>query len=149
MSIGRLVKSGAARGAFALEQALTGGSKWEPLASFSEFLLLQHATALGSVVHATPLIAALRKAVPTCRIVVAGSGTAVELYRHNPGVDAFLEMPNPFKNLRAAAAALLEKNPLRGRQFATITTLGNERTRVAFEAVLGEARNRVGFTPRA
>jgi ADP-heptose:LPS heptosyltransferase len=145
VSMGGVLKSGLARGVCALEQALEGRAARQPLSEMSDFLLLQHATALGSVVHATPLIAALRKAVPKCRIVVAASGMAVEIFRHNPGIDALLQTPSPFKDLRASAAALLERNPLRGAQFATITTMGNERSRIALQAVLGGARDRVGF----
>jgi ADP-heptose:LPS heptosyltransferase len=109
-------------------------------------LLLQHSTALGAVVHATPLVAALKQAVPGCRIVVVASGMAVEIFRDNPYVEAVVKTPSPLKDLRGAAVELRRLNPLRGEAFATLTTVGNERTRVAISAVLAGAGNRLGFT---
>jgi ADP-heptose:LPS heptosyltransferase len=138
--------AGAFRAVMVVERTLGGASARAPLKEIRNFLLLQHATALGAVVHATPLVAALRQAVPGCRIVVAASGMAVEIFRDNPGVEAVVATPSPLKDLRGAAAELRRKNPLRGEAFATLATIGNERTRVAISAVMAEAGNRVGFT---
>lgn len=140
------LKGGAFRGVMLAERALGGASARVALAEIKNFLLLQHSTALGSVVHATPLVAALKDAVPECRIVVAASGMAVEIFRDNPGVGAVVKTPSPLKDLWGAATELRRSNPLRGEAFATITSTGNERTRVALQAVLGGAGNRVGFT---
>jgi ADP-heptose:LPS heptosyltransferase len=129
----------------AVERGLGGAAARKPLHEIGNFLLLQHATALGAVVHATPLVAALRKAVPGCRIVVAASGMAREIYRYNPDVSV-IETPSPLRDLKGAVPALRGLNPLRGTAFATITSTGNERTRVALQAALGGAGNRVGFT---
>lgn len=128
------------------EQAFGGASARVPLGEIKNFLLLQHSTALGAVVHATPLVAALKEAVPGCRIAVAASGMAVEIFRDNPGVEAVVKTPSPLKDLKGAAAELRRSNPLRGEVFATLTTVANERTRVALSAVMGGAGNRVGFT---
>ena len=116
-----------------------------PLSEIRNFLLLQHSTALGAVVHATPLITALKHAVPDCRIIVAASGMAVEIFRNNPGVEALITTPSPLRDLRGAAEALRRLNPLRSEAFATITSVANERTRVALQAFLSGAGNRVGF----
>lgn len=144
-SFSQRLKSGAFRGVTLAERALDGASARMPLVEIKNFLLLQHSTALGAVVHATPLVAALKSAVPGCRIVVAASGMAVEIFRDNPAVEAVVKTPSPLKDLRGAVAALRSLNPLRGEAFATITSVANERTRVALQAVMGGAGNRVGF----
>ncbi len=146
MSIGRAARGRAFRSVVRLEGALGGAPARTSLSEIRNFLLLQHSTALGAVVHATPLVDALRHAVPECRIVVAASGMAVEIFRHNPAVEAVIETPSPLRELRGAASALRKLNPLQGEAFATITSTGNERTRVALQAVLGGAANRVGFS---
>jgi ADP-heptose:LPS heptosyltransferase len=118
-----------------------------PLAEIKSFLILQHEAPLGSAIHTTPLIPALRTAVPTARIVVAGSGYGAEIFRNNPGVDAVLEMPNPFSGIGAASKWL--HSHLSGAlptPFATLTPQGNERTAIALAAWQGAALNRVGYT---
>jgi ADP-heptose:LPS heptosyltransferase len=146
LGIAGAVKGTAFRGVMLAERALGGASERVPLGEIKNFLMLQHATALGAVVHATPLVAALRQAVPECRIVVAASGMAFEIFRDNPGIEAVVKTPSLLKDVWGAAAELRRKNPLRGEAFATLTTVGNERTRVAMSAVLAGAANRVGLT---
>ncbi len=145
MIIREAIKSGALRGIMLAERALGGDSVVVPLGEIRNFLLLQHSTALGAVVHATPLVAALRSAVPESRIVVAASGMAVEIFRDHPEVEAVVKTPSPLKDLWRAAAELRRLNPFRGEVFATITSVANERTRVALSAVMARAGNRVGF----
>ena len=121
-----------------------------PLESLSElrsFLILEHAFALGTAIHATPLIPALRAAVPDATIVVMGSGFGLEIFRENPGVDAIIPIPSPFTSVRASAKEL--GSHLSGQQMwrsATVTPMGNERSAIALSARLAGARNRVGFT---
>ncbi len=117
-----------------------------PIEDATDFLLLQHATALGTVIHATPLIPALREAVPGCRIVVAASGFGLEVLRNNPGIDCLFETPSPLRDLQGAIHALREKNPLRPGTYVTLTPTGNERTKITMQAVLSGAAVRVGFT---
>jgi ADP-heptose:LPS heptosyltransferase len=116
-----------------------------PLRAINNFLLLQHASALGTVVHATPLIPALHAAVPHARIVVAASGSALEIFRGNPGVDTLLPIPDPTRHPLAAARAL-RKTLAFDQPFATITTSGNERSGIALAAWLIGAENLAGFT---
>ena len=131
----------------ALERSLgprRSGEK-EP-SSFRNFLLLQHATALGTVVHATPLLPALREAIPDCRIAVAGSGFALEVLRNNPEIERLIETPSPLRNWRDAGQVLRRENPFRGEDFAIITTVGNERTLIALSTLFAGVGARVGFT---
>jgi ADP-heptose:LPS heptosyltransferase len=111
-----------------------------------KFLLLQYPTALGTAVHATPLVAALRKTVPGCEITVAASGLALEVFRNNPGVDHLIETPSPLRGFQAAVKSLWVQNPFAGETFAALTTCGNERTLVGLLALLSGAAVRVGFT---
>lgn len=144
MSLSETAKAALYGGIAAAERMVSGRSL--AAKSAASFLLLQHATALGTVIHATPLISALREAVPGCRIAVAASGFGMEVLRNNPGIDYLFETPNPLNDLSGAVRALRARNPLRDGAYVTITTTGNERTRVAMQAVLSGAATRVGFT---
>ena len=116
----------------------------DDLRALKQFVLLQYAPALGSVVHATPLVAALRAAVPQANIIVCASGFARELYRGNPAVDRLVETPDPTRELWPAIAAI--RRALPAGRFATLTTPSSDRSAVGLAAVLAGARNLVGFT---
>lgn len=148
MSLVQKLKSGAFAGVAALEQVATFAelSHKGPLCEISNFLLLQYPSALGTAIHATPIIPALRRAVPECRIVVVASGFALDVFRNNPGVDSLIETPSPLKNLSGAVKALRSQRPFRGMPYATLTTTGNERTLIAMQALLSGGSIRIGFT---
>jgi ADP-heptose:LPS heptosyltransferase len=120
--------------------------KTKPLWTIRNFLLLQYPTALGTAVHATPLIPALREAVPGCRIVVAASGMALEIFRNHPGVDRVMETPSPLRDLKGAIRSLRAQNLFHGETFAVLTAVGNERTLIGLQGFLSGAAVRVGFT---
>jgi ADP-heptose:LPS heptosyltransferase len=136
---------GAAFSALVAAERMAHASARQPLAGTKNFLLMQYATALGTTVHATPVVPALRAAVPGCRIAVAASGFALEVFRNNPGVDWLIETPSPLKDLRGAATGLRRQVPFGAERFAALTTVGNERTRVGIAALLSGASSRVGF----
>jgi ADP-heptose:LPS heptosyltransferase len=147
LSLKRFIQGAGLSAIAAIERSLgsSRSGKME-LSSFRNFLLLQHATALGTVVHATPLIPALREAMPDCRIAVAASGFALEVLRNNPGIERLIETPSPLLDWRGAGQVLRRENPLRGEDFAIITTVGNERTLIALSTLFAGAGARVGFT---
>lgn len=118
----------------------------ERLREVENFIVLQHATALGTAIHATPLFAALRHVVPTARIAVVASGFSLDALRSNPNVDTLIATPSPLKDLKGSVSALRRQFPFHGATFATLTPTGNERTLIAMQAVLSGAANRVGFT---
>jgi len=130
----------------AVERSFGSGSGKRALSSFRNFLLLQHATALGTVVHATPLIPALREAVPDCRIVAVASAFGVEVLRNNPGIEQLIETPSPLRDWRGAAGALRGNNPFRSGEFVVITPVGNDRTKIVLQSLFSGAGARVGFT---
>jgi len=148
VSVARRVRGAVFSGVAALERVVRPrrSSRAEPLSGIKDFLLLQYPTALGPAIHATPLVPALRAAVPGCRIAVAASGLALEVFRNNPGVDWLIETPSPLRDLRGAARSLRNQNPFRGGRFAVLTTRGNERTLVGLQGLLSGANVRVGFT---
>ncbi len=148
MSLVQNLKGGVFAGIAALEQVANSGgvSRNGSLREIDNFLLLQYPSALGTAIHATPLVPALRRAIPGCRIVVAASGFAVDVFRNNPGIDRLIETPNPLKDLNGAVKALRRELPFRGTTYATLTSSGNERTRVTMQALLSGASIRVGFT---
>jgi ADP-heptose:LPS heptosyltransferase len=139
------MKSAAFSTVAALERAARNSSH-APLAATNNFLLLQYPTALGTAVHATPMIPALRAAAPNCNIAVAASGLALEIFRNNPGVDWLIETPSPLNDLRFAIRSLRRQVPFGHERFVALTTMGNERTRVGIAALLSGASERVGFT---
>lgn len=145
MSFTQHVKRGAFTALAAAERAMR--HPWNrPLSEARNFLLLQHASALGTAIHATPLIPALRHAVPDARIAVAASGFSLDVLRHNPGIDQWIETPNPVKDLGGAVRSLRGRIPFDPGSFITLTTSGNERTLIALQAMFSGAETRVGFT---
>jgi len=110
------------------------------------FLLLQYPAALGTAIHATPVVAALRTAVPQARIVVAAAGFGLEVFRNNPAIDLLLETPTPLTDLRGALRLVQGKKLFHGEQYATLVTRGNERTPITLLALLAGPSVRVGYT---
>jgi ADP-heptose:LPS heptosyltransferase len=147
LSLKRFIKGTGFSAIAAVERGFGAGRSGErELSSFRNFLLLQHARALGTVVHATPLIPALREAMPDCRIAVAASGFAVEVLRNNPGIERLIETPSPLSDWRGAARVLRRENPFRGGDFVILTPVGNDRTKIALQTLFAGAGARVGFT---
>ncbi|MHB1745064.1 MAG: glycosyltransferase family 9 protein [Acidobacteriaceae bacterium] len=117
------------------------------LAGIRNFLVLQYESPLGSVIHATPLYEALKCAMPEAHITVAASRTAAGVLEHSPYVDRCMVTPNPFENFARCVMAvrrLLQTMPPGLR--CVITTIGNQRTRLAFLSVLAGSAVRVGYT---
>lgn len=147
MNLVQNIKGGVFAGIAALEHLVNHSSAGtSSLRETRDFLLLQYPSALGTAVHATPLIPALRHAVPGCRIAVAASGFALDVFRNNPGIDRLIETANPLKDLKSAMRTLRQENPFRETPYATITSTGNERTLIAMQSLLNRASIRVGFT---
>ncbi len=143
----RFVKGAGFSAVAAVERGFGAGHSGErELGTYRNFLLLQHATALGTVIHATPLIPALREAMPDCRIAVAASGFGLEVLRNNPGIERLIETQSPLLDWRSAAGMLRKKNPFRGEDFILVTPVGNERTKIAMQTLFVRAGARVGFT---
>lgn len=146
MSFKQFVKGTGFSAVAAVERGFGAGSRERALSSFRNFLLLQHATALGTVVHATPLIPALREAMPDCRIAVAASGFAPEVLRNNPGIERLIETPSPLRDWKGAGDELRKNNPFPAGEFVVITPVGNDRTKIVLQSLFAGAGARVGFT---
>ena len=144
MSLAGRVKVAAFSGVASVERILRRQAN--DLSGLKNFLLLQYPTALGPAVHATPLVAALRTALPGCRIGVAASGLAFEVFRNHPEVDFLLQTSSPLKDLRSAVTSLRGQKLFQGESFAVLTTSGNERTLIGIAGLLSGAVVRVGFT---
>lgn len=128
---------------------LHGGSRFSraELAEIRNFLVLQYEFPLGSIVHATPLFEALKRALPDCHIVVAASPVAAEVLHSSPYIDQCVVTPSPFENFLGSVRsvrALLELVPDGAR--CVITTIGNQRTGLAFLSLLAGSAVRVGYT---
>ncbi len=132
-------------GVAATERLITNQAS-SSLREMKNFLLLQYPSALGTAIHATPLIPALRHAVPGCRIAVAAGGFGLNVFRLNPGIDHLIETPNPLRDLKGAVTTLRGRKLFDGSPYVTVTSTGNERTKVALQTVLSGAATRVGFT---
>jgi ADP-heptose:LPS heptosyltransferase len=115
------------------------------LSDVRNFLLLQYPLALGTAIHATPLIAAIQAAIPDARVSAAASGFAFEVLRNNPGLERLIPTPSPLRELLPAANALRKAKPFGRERYAVLLTTGNERSRITLAAMLSGAPTRVGF----
>ena len=116
------------------------------LADITNFLLLQYPQALGTAIHATPLITAIHAAIPGARVSAAASGFALDILRNNPGLERVVATPSPLRELLPAANAIRRANVFGRERFAVLLTTGNERSRVILSALLAGAPTRAGFT---
>ncbi|MGC1782516.1 MAG: glycosyltransferase family 9 protein [Acidobacteriaceae bacterium] len=131
------------------ERALRGGAHpgAERLNEIRNFLLLQYEAPLGSVVHATPLLEALKTAMPDAHIAVAASPMAASALCNSPFLNGRLTATaSPFSSLRSAAdvRGLMRAMPPGPR--CVITTIGNQRTRLAMLGLLAGKSVRAGYT---
>ena len=116
------------------------------LADVRNFLLLQYPLALGTAIHATPLIEAIHAAIPDARVSAAASGFALEVLRNNPGLETLIPTPSPLRELLPAANALRRAKFFGREPYAVLLTTGNESPRIILSALLAGAPTRVGFT---
>lgn len=111
------------------------------------FLFLQLESPLGSVVHATPVFEALRRAAPDAHIAVAASAMAHEVLSLNRYITRCIPIPSPFEYLRDARRALKELlGSMPPGPCAILTTIGNQRTRIALLALTTGKGLRAGYT---
>ena len=109
------------------------------------FLLPQFQTALGTMVHATPVVEALAEAMPQARVVIAGGALAAEVYGGNPHVFAVLSVPSPLQDFAGAVRSIRAQKPFGREPYTTLLTTGNERTKIALWAALAGPSRRIGF----
>lgn len=131
------------------EHLLRGEGRFstDELAQVRNFLVLQYESPLGSVVHATPLYEALKRLLPDCYIAVAASRIAASVLEYSPYIDRCVVTPSPFEDFFGSATAvraLLETMPAGSR--CVVTTIGNQRTRLALLSLLAGNAARVGYT---
>ncbi len=115
------------------------------LADIRHFLLLEHSLALGTALHGTPLLSALRAVLPESRIIAATSGFGWGVLQGNPQLERLIAMPSPFADLRGAVSALRAAKVFEGETYAVLQTTGNGRTRVTLGAMMSGGHTRVGF----
>jgi ADP-heptose:LPS heptosyltransferase len=143
LSLVRNLKIAAFRGITAIE-----GRRSVPLAQLRDvdnFIVFQHATALGTVIHSTPLFSALRHAVPFAHIAAVASGFSLDALRNNPAIDSVIETPSPLKDLKSSIHSLRRQFPFHNSNFVSLFPSGNERTVITLQALFGGASTRVGF----
>lgn len=117
-----------------------------PLDRIRNFLVLDHSLALGTAIHGTPVISAIKAVLPEARVEAAASGFALGILRGNPGLDRLTAMPSPFTDLSGAIRKLRSTKPFPGEPYAVLQTTGNGRTRVTIAAMLSGGHTRVGFS---
>ena len=142
-------KRAAFRMAAHVVRLLHGGGRFSQaeLAGIRNFVVLQYESPLGSVVHATPLFEVLKRALPDCYITVGASTSAASVLHTSPYIDRCVVTPSPFKDFSGsvrAVRALLESAPPGAR--CVITTIGNQRTRLAVLSILVGSAARIGYT---
>ena len=117
-----------------------------PLSAYRNFLLLQHPSALGTAIHATPLIRALHAAIPGSHVAATASGFSLDILSGNPQLERLISIPSPLSDWRGASKALRTARPFGDEAFVALQTQGNERTLVAAAAMFGGVHTRVGFS---
>lgn len=117
-----------------------------PLSAYRNFLLLQHPSALGTAIHATPLIRALHAAIPGSHVAATASGFSLDILSGNPQLERLIPIPSPLSDWRGASKALRTARPFGDEAFVALQTQGNERTLVAAAAMFGGVHTRVGFS---
>jgi ADP-heptose:LPS heptosyltransferase len=141
-------KRAAFRAVARLERALRGSAYPGPqeLRGVRNFLLLQYETPLGSVVHATPLLEALKTATPDAHIAVAASRMAASVLCNSPFLDRCVVTPNPFTNFSRAVVAVRQLlHTMPSGPCCVITTIGNQRRRLAILSLLAGKAVRAGY----
>jgi ADP-heptose:LPS heptosyltransferase len=119
----------------------------DELGQIRNFLVLQYESPLGSVVHAAPMFEALKHAVSGAHITVAASPMAASVLEHNPYLDRCVVTSSPFEGFPASVRevrGLLHTMPAGPR--CILTTIGNQRTRLAFLSLLARNAVRIGYT---
>jgi ADP-heptose:LPS heptosyltransferase len=129
----------------AAESMLRGPVALSAAAAIDEFLILFYDPALGTAIHATPLLEALRQARPEARITVATCGIAAQVIRTNRFVDRVIETPNPYTHTLATARAIRRAYPPK-KTFCIVTSNGSSRSRITMLALMLGRALRVGFT---
>jgi ADP-heptose:LPS heptosyltransferase len=116
------------------------------LARIRNFLIPLSHSYLGSAVHETPLIEALRTAMPDANIVAAGSGIAAEVYQHHPGLTRLERVTNPNSDFWASVREYRQiVRSFRGEPWCALFTTWNHRSRVALAMMMAGNGVRAGY----
>jgi len=117
------------------------------LAGIRNFLIPSTHSYLGAAVHETPLIEALRLALPNANIVAAGSGVSLEVYQHHPGLTRVVFAPDPNRDFRRSVRCFREVvRGFGGEPWCALFTVWNSRSRMALAMMLSGNGVRAGFT---
>ena len=111
-------------------------------------LSLNYETALGSVIHATPMFAALRHLHPNWEVHVACAGMPAEILHRNPSIGVIHHTASPINaTLRAAFQFIII-----GRQYkydALLLNSGNSRSRIAWNGCFIDSKVRIGVSAKS
>lgn len=146
------LKQAAFQGISVAERALRGRSAGNrspdaaELKGVRNFVLPMFEPYLGSLVHNTPLVEALRTAVPDSRIIVTAAPLACQVFQHHPMIDRLVATPDPNRNFRAAVAGMRKIVAQFGSEsWCALFTNWNSRTRVALAVMLSGGGVRAGY----
>lgn len=101
---------------------------------------------LGALVHSTPVVEALRLAVPDSQIIVAAAPLATQVFQHHPMINRIVPVSDPNQSFRAAVhdlrklVASCEPGPR-----CSLFTYWNSRTKVALAMALSRSGVRAGY----
>ncbi|WP_419806749.1 glycosyltransferase family 9 protein [Terriglobus sp.] len=109
------------------------------------FFLPQYQSALGTVVHATPVVEAIKRTLPQARLIVASNGLPAQVWQGNPHLERLLDTPSPLNDPVGAIRAVRNAKLFGGEPYITLLTTGNERTKITLAALLAGRSQRIGF----
>src|SRR5271170_6265379 len=110
-------------------------------------LVLEYMIPLGACVHLTPFFEALKLCRGDVSITVATRGLALQVLRHSPYIDRFIETPDPLTDLKTAVLSLRSGlRRLKIKPDCVLTGGTDRRTRIALLAQFGSGGWRGGYT---
>lgn len=146
------VKQIAFRGIGAAERIVRGAGTWRvsldpaKLRLIRNFVVPAFEPFLGAIIHETPLLEALRVAMPDAQIVVAAAPLGAQVLEHNPMVSRLEVVPNPTREFRAGVASLRKiVGSFRGEPWCALFTVWNPRSRLAMAMMLSGSGVRAGY----
>jgi ADP-heptose:LPS heptosyltransferase len=118
--------------------------------SARRFLFLQYDKALGSVLNATPVYEALRKAIPDAFIAVAAAGFSYDILKVNPYIDEVYQTPNPVNEYARTMAYFLGHMRRWRRRFdCVVTDSFNDHAKLTLLQIASGVPLRLGYSHRA
>jgi ADP-heptose:LPS heptosyltransferase len=114
-----------------------------------QVLVLEYMLPLGTCVHLTPFLEALKLCRPDVTITIATRGLGLQVLRYSPYIDRLIDTPDPLTDLKGAVLFLRScLRTLKLQPDCVLTGASDQRTRIALLGLLSAGGWRGGYTQR-